>query len=274
MSKILIIDDKENADIAAAILRRRYDVITAEDEKGLKERMFAETPDFIMITADSPDINYKKALLDTVRRTPEFENMPAAIITSSPVQSLMAAAGIMGAEVISRPYEPLDFIKKADWLAEQLIPVKERVDAVTGLHKREFTEERIQELFPKKSGTLFIIDVAKFRFASQPISEEISKLSAEVVEEEAKAFGAILGIQKDRKLIGYLPDINERAICQSWAKNVIRKIQEKLGDQKIYISIGFACNDEKSAEYLDLYKLCDRGLNLSRERGSNQAAYY
>ena len=53
-----------------------------------------------------------------------------------------------------------------------------------------------------------------------------------------------------------------------------KKITYKLEGQKVYVSIGFACNDEKTPEYIDLYQLCDRALNLSRERGSNTSAYY
>lgn len=274
MLKLMIVDRKENSDIAVAILKRRYDIVTS-DGKGLKERMLAEKPDLLIITTDAADISYKQLVSEAVRQTPEFENTPMAFLSSAPESSAVTVtAKAFGATVIGRPYEPLDFIKRTAQLAQQLIPVKERLDPVTGLHKREYTEECIREIFDKKSGTLFIIDVAKFRFASQPISDEISSKSAEVVTEEAKAFGAIIGVQKDRKLIGYIPDINERAICQSWAKNVIKKIQEKLNGQKVYVSIGFACNNEKTPEYTDLYKLCDRALNLSRERGSNTSAYY
>lgn len=274
MLKLMIVDRKENSDIAAAILKRRYDIITSEG-KGLKERLLAEKPDLLMIATDVSDINYKQLISDSVRRTPGFENMPIAFLSNTPANpALLMTANIFGAIIIGRPYEPVKFVGQIASLAEKLVPVKERLDPVTGLHKREYTEEHIQQLFDKKSGTLFIIDVAKFRFASQPISDEISEKSAEVVIEEGKTFGAIIGVQKDRKLIGYLPGINERAICQSWAKNVIRKIQEKLEGQKVYVSIGFACNDEKTPEYIDLYQLCDRALNLSRERGSNTSAYY
>lgn len=274
MLKIILIDEKENAEIAAAVLNGHYETIVATSEKGLKDRMLAEKPDILMVTADSDVINFKKILSETVRRTPELAAMPAAVFSSSPTQMVVTSAGIMGAEVILRPYEPLEFIGRTDRLAEQMKPMKERLDLVTKLHKREYTEERIQELFAEKSGTLFIIDVAKFRFASQPVSEDISARAAEVVSEEAKLFNAILGVQKDRKLIGYLPNINERPICMSWAKNVIKKIQEKLANEKVFISVGFACNDEKAKDYKDLYQSCDRALNLARERGSNMASYY
>lgn len=274
MLKILIVDEKENADIAAAILKTQYEVITAFDDKGLKERMLAEKPDVLMISGDSDRINFKMVLSDIVRRTPELSGIPSAVITSSPTQSVVSAASIMGAEIISRPYDFFEFRDKAEQLGEKLKPLKDRLDGMTKLHKREYVEDRIQELFDKKSGTLFIIDVSKFRFASQPVNEEISVKAAEIVSEEAGLFNAILGIQKDRKLIGYLPNITARPICQSWGKQVINKILENFTEQKVYVCIGYACNDEKSPTYEDLYQLCDRALNLSRERGSNMASYY
>lgn len=274
MLKVLIVDEKENADIATAILRGHYEVIAAYDDKGLKERMLAEKPDLILITGDSERINFKKVLSDVVRRTPEFAEMPAAILTSMPTHGVTAAAAIMGADVIVKPYDFFEFRDKVERLGEKLKPLKDRLDEMTKLHKREYIEERIQELFDQKSGTLFIIDVSKYRFASQPVNEEISSKAAEVVSEEAGMFNAILGIQKDRKLIGYLPNITARPLCQSWGKQVINKILENFTDQKVYVCIGYACNDEKSPTYEDLYQLCDRALNLARERGSNTAAYY
>lgn len=274
MLKIMIIDEKENADIAAAILKGRYEIVTVFDDKGLKERMLAEKPDMLMITGDSDKINFKKVLSDVVRRTPELSGMPAAVLTSTPTHSLTSAAGIMDAEVIVKPYDFFEFRNKADRLGEKLKPLKDRLDETTKLHKREFIEERIQEIFDQKSGTLFIVDVSKYRFASQPVNEEISIKAAEILAEEAGMFNAILGIQKDRKLIGYLPGITARPICQSWGKQVINKILENFTDQKVYVCIGYACNDEKSPTYEDLYQLCDRALNLSRERGSNMASYY
>lgn len=274
MLKIMIVDEKENADIAAAILKGHYEVITAYDDKGLKERMLVEKPEVLMVTGDSDKINYKMVLSDIVRRTPEFSGMPTAVITTHPTQGFISAAGIMGAKVISRPYDFFEFRDKAERLGEKLKPLKDRLDETTKLHKREYIEERIQELFDKKSGTLFIIDVSKYRFASQPVNEEISTKAAEIVAEEAGLFNAILGIQKDRKLIGYLPNITAKPICQSWGKQVINKILDNFMDQKVYVCIGYACNDEKSTTYKDLYQLCDRALNLARERGSNTAAYY
>lgn len=272
--KILIIDKQENADIAAAILKSHHETFVAESEKGIREKMLLHKPDMALITVDEEKIDYKRFVLETVRRSEEFAGLPVGLISTYMTQPLAAAAKVMNAEIVIRPYEPLEFLGKMEEICEKMKPVKERLDTVTKLHKREFTEERIKEIFEQKSGTLFIIDVAKFRFASQPISEEIAAMAAEVVSEKANHFGAILGVQKDRKLIGYLPGINERSICLSWAKNIISGIQEKLGEQKVYVSIGFACNDEKASDYKELYQLCDRALKLSRERGSNMASYY
>ncbi len=274
MLKIMIADEKENADIIAAILKGHYEIIVISGEKGLKERLYVEKPDMLLITADYDYINYRKVLGDIIRRDPEYTAMPAAIISALPTQAVVTTASDMNAEVILRPFEPLDFVARIHKMGENLKPLKERIDFVTGLHKREYTEEQIIKLFPKKSGTLFIVDVAKFRFASQPISEQVSaKFSAAVIE-SVKIFNAILGVQKDRKLIGYLPDVDDPDFCLNWANDVIKNIKEHLGDDKVYVSIGFASNNEKAADYTDLYQRCDRALNLAREKGSNRASYY
>lgn len=274
MPKIIIADEKRNAEIISAILKSRFDIVTVVNGRGVQEKLYVEKPDILIISADSSMINYKAVITNMVRRNKDFASMPVAIIATNPTQADEASARVLGAEIIKRPFDPLELVKKAEDYAEQLIPAKERLDHVTGLHKREYTEERIQEIFPKKSGTLFLVEVGKYKFASQPASEAVASKAAEVVSEEVKAFKAILGVEKDRKFIGYIPDINERSICMSWGKKLIQKIQEKFGDETVYVSVGFACNDEKSPTYKDLFQLCDRAISLCREKGKNIASYY
>lgn len=274
MPKIIIADEQRNAEIISAILKSRFDTVMVVNGRGVQEKLYVEKPDILLISADSKMINYKAVLTNMVRRSKDFSSMPVAIIAANPTSADETSARVLGAEIIRRPFDPLELVQKAEELAVQLIPVKERLDSATKLHKREFTEEKIQELFPKKSGTLFLVEVGKFKFASQPASEEIAAKAAEVVAEEVKAFNAILGVAKDRKFIGYIPDINERSICMSWGKKLIQKIQERFGNETVYVSVGFACNDEKSAAYTDLFQLCDRAISLCREKGKNIALYY
>ncbi len=274
MPKIIIADEQRNAEIISAILKSRFDTVMVINGRGVQEKLYIEKPDILLISADTPMINYKAVLTNMVRRNKEFAAMPVAIIAANPTQADESSARVLNAEIIKRPFDPLELVAKAEELVEQLIPVKERLDPVTKLHKREFTEEKIQELFPKKSGTLFLVEVGKFKFASQPASEELAAKAAEVVAEETKAFNAILGVEKDRKFIGYIPDINERSICMSWGKKLIQKILDNFGDEKVYVSVGFACNDEKSPTYKDLFQLCDRAISLCREKGKNIASYY
>lgn len=274
MSKIIIADEKSNAEVISAILRSRYDIVTVANGRGVQEKLYAENPDILLISADSEMINYKAVITNMIRRNKDFASMPVAIISSNPSTADETSAKVLNAEIIKRPFDPLELIKKAEEMAEMLIPAKDRLDPATKLHKREYTEEKIQELFPKKSGTLFLVEVGKFKFASQPANETTAAKAAEVVAEEVKAFKAILGVEKDRKFIGYIPDINERSICMSWGKKLIQKIQEKFGEETVYVSVGFACNDEKSPTYKDLFQLCDRAISLCREKGKNIASYY
>lgn len=274
MPKIIIADEQRNAEIISAILKSRFDTVMVINGRGVQEKLYVEKPDILLISADSQMINYKAVLTNMVRRNKEFAAMPVAIIAANPTHADESSARVLNAEIIRRPFDPLELVRKAEELAEQLIPAKERLDSVTKLHKREYTEEKIQELFPKKSGTLFLVEVGKFKFASQPAGEELAAKAAEVVAEEVKAFNAILGVEKDRKFIGYIPDINERSICMSWGKKLIQKIQERFGEEKVYVSVGFACNDEKSSTYKDLFQLCDRAISLCREKGKNIASYY
>ncbi len=274
MPKIIIADEQRNAEIISAILKSRFDTIMVVNGRGVQEKLYLERPDILLISADSKMINYKAVLTNMVRRNKEFANMPVAIVAANPTSTDEASAKVLNAEIIMRPFDPLELVKKAEELAVKLVPVKDRLDPVTKLHKREYTEERIQELFPKKSGTLFLVEVGKYKFASQPANEVLAAKAAEVVAEEVKAFKAILGVEKDRKFIGYIPDINERSICLSWGKKLIQKIQEKFGEETVYVSVGFACNDEKSATYKDLFQLCDRAISLCREKGKNIASYY
>lgn len=274
MPKFIIADEPQNAEIIAAILGKRFDTVLVANGRGVQEKLYAEKPDILLISADSQMINYKAVVTNYVRRKPEFANMPVAIIAAAPTNADKASARVLSADIINRPFDPFELIKKAEALAEELIPAKDRLDPVTKLHKREYTEEKIQELFPKKSGTLFLVEVGKFKFASQPASEELASRAAEVVAEEVKAFSAILGVEKDRKFIGYIPDINERSICLSWGKKLVQKIQERLKGETVFVSVGFATNDEKSVTYKDLFQLCDRAVSLCREKGKNIALYY
>ncbi len=274
MPKIIIADEQRNAEIIAAILKSRFDTVTVINGRGVQEKLYVEKPDILLISADTPMINYKAVLTNMVRRNKEFAAMPVAIIAANPSGADESTARVLNADIIKRPFDPLELVRKAEELAVRLIPAKDRLDPVTKLHKREYTEEKIQELFPKKSGTLFLVEVGKFKFASQPASEELASTAAEVMAEEVKAFSAILGVEKDRKFIGYIPDITERSICMSWGKKLIQKIQDRFGEEKVYVSVGFACNDEKSPTYKDLFQLCDRAISLCREKGKDIASYY
>ena len=274
MPKIIIADEQRNAEIISAILKSRFETVMVANGRGVQEKLYVEKPDILLISADSQMINYKAVITNMVRRNRDFAAMPVLIISSAPTPADETSAKVLNAEIIQRPFDPLELVKKAEELAIQLIPLKDRLDPVTKLHKREYTEERIQEIFPKKSGTLFLVEVGKYKFASQPASEELAAKAAEVVAEEVKAFKAILGVEKDRKFIGYIPDISERAICMSWGKKLIQKIQEIFGEEKVYVSVGFACNDEKSPTYKDLFQTCDRAISLCREKGKNIASYY
>lgn len=274
MPKIIIADEQRNAEIIAAILKSRFDTVTVINGRGVQEKLYVEKPDILLISADTPMINYKAVLTNMVRRNKEFAAMPVAIIAANPSGADESSARVLNADIIKRPFDPLELVRKAEELAVRLIPAKDRLDPVTKLHKREYTEEKIQELFPKKSGTLFLVEVGKFKFASQPASEELASIAAEVMAEEVKAFSAILGVEKDRKFIGYIPDITERSICMSWGKKLIQKIQDRFGEEKVYVSVGFACNDEKSPTYKDLFQLCDRAISLCREKGKDIASYY
>lgn len=274
MTKIMIVDEKENGDLFAAILRDKYKIVTVPEEKLVWEKLNAEKPDIIFLSADSAEINYKDILSETVRNNPETAEMPAAIFATAVGQPVIFAGKQFNAEVIKRPFDPLEFKKTVEKLAELLIPVKERLDKVTGLHKREFTEDEIKKYFDKKSGTLFLIDIGKFQFASQPPSEDMAAKSAKAILKIAEDVHAVIGITKDKKFIGYLPSMTEREKCLRWGQRVIDETHKAFGEQKVYVSVGLASNDEKVENYEDLFQLCDRAVNLARERGKNVALYY
>ena len=274
MKKIMIVDEKENGDLFAALLHNKYKIIIVPEEKLVWEKLHAEKPDILFITADSAEINFQSVLSETIRNNPDTANMPTAIFATAVSQPVVFAGKQYDAQVIQRPFDPLELKKTTDKLAELLIPVKDRLDPVTGLHKREYTEDEIKKFFDKKSGTLFLIDIGKFQFASQPPSETVAAKSAGAIIKVAEDVHAVIGVTKDKKFIGYLPSMTEREKCLRWGQKVIDETHKAFGEEKIYVSVGLASNDEKVENYQDLFQLCDRAVNLARERGKNVALYY
>ena len=274
MTKIMIVDEKENGDLFHALLHEKFKIVIVPEEKLVWEKLNAEKPDILFLTADSAEINYQTILSETVRGNADTAEMPVAIFATAGGQPVAYAGKQYDAVVIQRPFDLPDFRQKVDKLAELLIPVKDRLDPVTGLHKREYTEDEIKKFFDKKAGTLYLIDIGKFQFASQPPSEAIAAKTAKVVLKLAEDVHAVIGVTKDKKFIGYLPNMTEREKCLKWGQRVIDETHKEFGEEKIYVSVGFAENDEKVENYQDLFQLCDRAVNLARERGKNVAVYY
>ena len=102
----------------------------------------------------------------------------------------------------------------------------------------------------------------------------IKSMETKAILKIAEEVHAVIGITKDKKFIGYLPSMTEREKCLRWGQRVIDETHKAFGEQKVYVSVGLASNDEKVENYEDLFQLCDRAVNLARERGKNVALYY
>ncbi|MDR1753588.1 MAG: diguanylate cyclase [Eubacterium sp.] len=272
---ILVISDSVNTNsIFEAILSAEYNVETADSTGEAFEIIKKNTPNLVVST-----INYRKSscfdfIADLRKREEPLKSIPFIIIVAGAVSSDMISKShkYEVSDFIKLPVEPLDFCRKIEFVLLKYARSYEKLDPVTGLHKKRFAEERIIEMIEDgKKGALLLVDIDRYSFASARVSDEIIKACAdaliEIVERDVTVSVTCGGF------IIFAPSLKTKAEVEEFAGGIIDLLLKKSED-KIFISIGLAVAERHGSNYADLYQTSDLGLGLARQSGKNRACFY
>lgn len=276
MQKVLIVDEKPaSLKMISTVVERKYQVFTATNSVEAKQCLDAEKPNIMLVDANMKTTDSIQLVEKIRKNQTDYKNIPVIFLMKNPVSELVRRASAVGAvDIEIKPLEPLAFYAKIEKTMQLSMPVKERLDEGTGLHKKQFTEEMIQlKVALREPGTMVMVDVDSMSFVSTSLKPEILQPVADTIKEEFALADGMVGVMGAGSFIGFIPDIVDRTKMKQWSMALIERIQGCC-QKKLYVSIGLADINEKALQYADLYQSCDRALNLARQDGKNHACYY
>lgn len=276
MEKILLVDDKPaSLKMLSKVISRRYEVFSATNFVEVKRCLDTMEPHVLIIDANMKTTDSFQMIEKIRKSSREYRNIPVVFLIKNPVSELVRKATSLGAvDVEIKPVEPLAFYNKIEKALQLAIPVKDRLDEATGLHKKQHTEEKIQlKMVLGEVGTMVMIDVDSLSFVSTNLKPDVLIRVSEEIKTQLEIIDGVVGVMGASSFIGFLPDAVDKEKTKKWAEQLIEKIHG-CSDKKLYVSIGLAINNGQRENYADLYIECDRALNLARQNNKNRACYY
>jgi two-component system alkaline phosphatase synthesis response regulator PhoP/two-component system response regulator VicR len=110
--KILVCDDERNIVrmIQVNLERQGYSVITAYDGKEGLEKIRSEKPDLVVLDVMMPYMDGFE-VLKTLRREPEFENLPVIMLTAKAQDKDVFEGYHYGADMyLTKPFNPMELV--------------------------------------------------------------------------------------------------------------------------------------------------------------------
>lgn len=271
--KLMILDSKENAELLGGLLSPYYEVVVETNENAVLKRAGAERPNILLISTDFSEKGWENTVSALRREIPGLADAAVMVLAASASSETVNAVHRLNADMTVRPFDPLVFLAALSASAQRRVPLKEKKDKLTGLHKKGFTEGKIREEIGKAPGLMFMVEVAKYSFAVCHMEDSVLKACAEVIRAETEQCGGTLGIAAGNRFIGFIPNISDRDKGISWGNALAEKIKSAVSEN-LYISVGLAESDGNPESYPDLYQLCDKALGLSRASAKTAASYY
>ncbi len=177
-------------------------------------------------------------------------------------------------DVIKLPLEPIDFEEKVQTVILKYARAYEKLDPLTGLHKKLYAEEQITDVLENdKKGALLLIEVCHYSFASSKVNDKTLSSCSNILK---KLIGpnAVLAVSAGGGFIIFEPALREKEAIEKYASRIIDELREKADAKSLYVSIGLAVTDRHGYAFNDLYLSCDMGLGLARQDGRNKACFY
>lgn len=277
MKKILIADNVQNSSlILTSILNEYYEIFPAYNEIDMFSMLESEELDLIVLS-DGFQGRLISDIIPMIKKKDKSRSALTILLSSAITQALvMECKSLNVADLIKKPYEPVNLITR---IAEALVkatPVRERKDELTGLRNRVFAGEQIQEWMSSEQnsgGTMMLIDVDKYSYASgcvdKPTIKECASVMVKLLEKED-----VLSRLSGSRFIAYLKNITDRSTAMMKAESVLRNLSETAGSGGLYISIGLAISPADGENYDDLFKKCDMALHFAHQKGTNTACFY
>lgn len=168
---------------------------------------------------------------------------------------------------------PIDFFEFTEQLDEIFVTILNMRDEVTGCYKKACIEEKIRDrLKYHRKGTMFLINIDSYSFASNAISAAELQMCVYAIRKEL-GDKILLGINGDA-IVGYIAGEPDRKEVNAQMDALIKTIQTAVGERQVYTSIGVAMASEYDYNYDDLYLDCDRALGFCRSSGKNCCRFY
>lgn len=156
---------------------------------------------------------------------------------------------------------------------------KSRIDSLTGLYNREYTEQLISKLLETKTGAqgiYIIVDIDEFKSINDTFGhitgDEVLRKTARVLYNSIGNNDIIGRIGGDEFVI-FLSDCNDEKIAKSRIANILKNIQFEYSESKKAITIrcsaGAAIAGSGSSDIRKLYERADENLYEAKRAGKN-----
>lgn len=119
--KILVCDDERHIVrlIQVNLERQGYNVVTAYDGKEGLEKIKAERPNLVVLDVMMPYMDGFE-VLKTLRKDPEFENLPVIMLTAKAQDKDVFEGYHYGADMyLTKPFNPMELVSFVKRIGEQ-----------------------------------------------------------------------------------------------------------------------------------------------------------
>ena len=273
---LLVVSDSKNFHlIIEAILKDSYEVLYAENED---DAFYFANLYPVRLLILTPKIRGKDGFgfIEKLRgQNTHWSEIPVLFAPAYVNADVIAKAHKYSvSDIVRTPFEPIAFSARVDELITKFAPSREQPDPVTGLRKKQFASEQITELLAQgKKGALMLVELDHYSFASTSVSDKTLIACRNIIQEEIDD-NAVLSVARDGGFLIFVQDLREREKVQEYADRVIKKILERVENEKVYVAIGLAVSERHGKDFPDLYLACDKGLGVSRAQGKNSANFY
>lgn len=213
--KILIVDDEQLLrEMLKDIFRiAGYNVITAENGKQGLDKIYSESPDFVVLDASMPVMDGFE-VLKRIREDPKFMNLPVMMFTALSGESEQIKGLTLGADdYITKPFKAPILLSKV----KNILDRKKKsldVNPLTSLPGNVAIKENVERRINNKEDfTLLYVDLSNFKSFNDKYGfergDDVIKFTANTLQDIIKNFG----VQSD--FVGHIGGDDFLAITKS-----------------------------------------------------------
>ncbi len=302
MKKILIVDDnKLNLAAAKSVLNDTYKVTPVIKGEQVFTFLEGQPCDLILLDINMPEMDGFE-VMEKLKSDDRFKDIPVIFLTADTDAETETKCFKSGAvDFIAKPFVPevmrsrisrileLEELRKS--LAEKLIKKTQEVtdiksksqkDALTGLWNRNYTEEKVNQLFKEgESGSLMMIDMDNFKAINDNYGhiagDRTLKMFAETLENYSTDKDILCRIGGDEFVVFVRSAVTKNELSNMAADilaDLCRKLDECKFDTNSSVSIGIAQSGIDGNDFKELYNAADKALYYVKQNGKNDFHFY